>query len=303
LKKLTLTPAHTSRGCSHRCTFCINPILHCGWRGRDPKIVLDEVQDAAERFPGKKVRFWDENFFFSMKRSKEIIDGIMERGLDLEWETTVRADYFKPKKVDDELLPLMKKSGCYKLSFGAESGSQKILDMLKKDVTVDELVYSAQQCSRYDIIPEYSFMTGLPDELYEDTKMTIELMDRLRQASKRVEFIGPQPFRPYPGSPLYNRCLEFGWKAPDSLGKWSELMENQYNYLSPKNFPWIKDPDTIEYLWPYLHYALTDTKTALSSGAKVGKLLKMLFIAAAKTRWKLRYFKHPIEYKLYKRFF
>ena len=301
--RVILAPIHTSRGCPHKCTFCINPITKNRWRAKSAKIVLDELELVVEKFRGIKVRMWDENFFVNKKRAIEIIDGINERGIDCEWETTVRSDYFRPNFLGEEFLAKLKKSGCYKLCFGAESGSQKILEMLCKGVSVEQIIESASQCKKFGIIPEYSFMIGLPEESLDDMKKTIQLINKLLKVNDDTEFIGPQPFRPYPGSPLYNKCVaDYGWKSPNTLREWSALMEKEWGYLSSKNFSWVENPDFVDALWPYLHYALTDFTTALGSGVEVNKILKIMFILSAKIRFRFKYFNHPIEYKIAKRF-
>jgi len=295
MNKIKLLPSHTSRGCSHRCAYCINPITGCGWRGMSPKRVLDELEQVAKKYPGRKIRFWDENFFNNPKRSKEIMQGIIDRGLKVEWETTVRGDYFT-KVITDEYLQLIKDSGCYKFCFGAESGSPRILRMIKKDVSTDQLVLSAKKSKEFGITPEYSFMIGLPNETKEDMLLTIDAFARLYEANPNAEFIGPQPYRPYPGSPLDNECEAFGWKAPDSLQAWSDLMETEWSYISVTKLPWVNEPDFVEAIWAYMNFALTPETRLMEGGIKVNNLFKRLFITASKLRWKFKYFDFPIEY-------
>lgn len=300
LKRLKLIPAHTSRGCPHRCAFCINSVTKNYWRAMNAEKVLNELELIKECFSSKKIRFWDENFFPNKKRVKEIIEGMIEMDLDIQWETTIRADYFKPNYVNDEFLSQLIKSGCYKLAFGAESGSQRILDILKKDITINDLINSATQCAKYDIISEYSFMIGLPGETYSDIMKTISLIERLIKLNKKTEILGPQPFRPYPGSSLYNECVLSGWRVPTSLREWSIVMENEWDYLSPENFPWISDPIFIESIWPYIRFGTDSIIAGLNSSINTNKFFKLLFILAAKLRWEFKYFKHPIEYKIAK---
>ncbi|MEK7167571.1 MAG: radical SAM protein, partial [Patescibacteria group bacterium] len=135
LEKLYLIPSLTSRGCPHRCTFCINAILCNRWRPRTAEQVLTDLKTIKEKeyFKNKKIRFWDENFFVDITRAKKIVSGMIENNLGIPWETTVRADYLRPGMVDEDFLFQLKKSGCYLLSFGAESGSPRILEKIKKE--------------------------------------------------------------------------------------------------------------------------------------------------------------------------
>lgn len=305
LESLLLVPSLTSRGCPHRCTFCINAILKNRWRPRSVEQVLNDLKiiKTKEYFRGKKLRFWDENFFVDVKRAKAIIDGIIERNLVIPWETTIRVDYLRPGMVDDEFMSELKKSGCYLFSFGAESGSPLILKKIKKDVTPEQVVESAKMCLRHDIIPQYSFMIGLPGETKEDMMMTLNLIDDLiALGDDRVQILGPQAFRPYPGSDLYEECLAAGWQAPDSLEQWSHLIENELSYLTVRNFPWVKEKDLVESMEAYVRFGAHSVKSAMGSSVKAQKLLKLGFILICQLRWKLKFFAWPIEFKLAKRF-
>jgi len=304
LHNLYLIPSLTSRGCPHLCTFCINAILKNRWRPRTAEQVLQDIKiiKSKEYFKDKKIRFWDENFFVDIKRTKEIIDGMIARNLIIPWETTVRADYIRPGMVDDEFMGKLKKSGCYLLSFGAESGSPRILKKIEKGVVPEEIVNSARMCLKYDIIPQYSFMIGLPGEEKSDMMMTLDLIDKLAKLSDKIQILGPQAFRPYPGSTLYEECIKAGWEAPGSIDEWAHLAENQLSYLAVKNFPWVKDKDFVESMEAYVRFGAHSIESALGSSIKANRMLKLGFVLICKLRWKLKFFTWPVEFKLAKKF-
>ncbi|MDD5547586.1 MAG: radical SAM protein [Candidatus Pacebacteria bacterium] len=304
LERLEMVPTHTSRGCPHRCAFCINAITKNRWRMRSSEQVLSDISiiESKPFFTGKKLRFWDENFFVDLRRVAEIVDGMISKKLIVPWETTIRADYFSLPDLTDEFLAKLKKSGCYLLSFGAESGSIKILRKIDKDITREQILNSARRCLKYGIIPQYSFMVGLPGESREDMNQTISLIDELLKLDARVQILGPQAFRPYPGSPLYEECLLSGWKAPAGLEDWSNAILNEMSYLTPYQFPWVKDPDMVDSLEAYARFGAQSFKSALGSTVTSNKFLKFLFSLVCRLRWKLRFFKWPIEYKLAKKY-
>ncbi len=304
LEKLELVPTHTSRGCPHRCAFCINAITKNRWRMRQAPEVLEDLKIIKSKpwAKGKKLRFWDENFFVDIARVKRIIDGMIERNLVIPWETTMRADYFSRPEVNDNFLEKLRQSGCYLLSFGAESGSAKILKKIDKDITRQQIIDSAKRCLKQDIIPQYSFMVGLPGEKREDINQTISLIDELLALDERVQILGPQAFRPYPGSTLYEECLRSGWQAPRGLKEWSRAITDEISFLTPYQFPWVDDPDLAASLEAYARFGAQNWRSALGSTVKANKFLKVPFIFVCKLRWKLRFFKWPIEYKLAKRF-
>lgn len=304
LEKLSIIPSLTSRGCPHRCTFCINAILGNRWRARTVDQVLDDLKviKSKDYFKGKVLRFWDENFFVDNNRSKAIAKGMIEKNLIIPWETTVRVDYLKEGRIDDDFLATLKKSGCYLLSFGAESGSPLILTKIKKDITPDQIVNSAKMCIKHGITPQYSFMIGLPGETKADMKKTLKVIDRLVKLGDKVQILGPQAFRPYPGSELYKECLEAGWKAPQTLAEWSHLIENELSYLTVKNFPWVKHKDFVESMEAYVRFGAHSIKSAMGSTIQAKGWLKLGFVLIARLRWKLKFFYFPIDFKLAKKF-
>ena len=304
LRNLRLIPSLTSRGCPHFCTFCINAILKNSWRMRTAEQVLCDLEIIKSKayFKDKKLRFWDENFFVDINRAREIVSGMIERNLIIPWETTVRADYIRPGMIDDELMERLRRSGCYLLSFGAESGSLRILEKIKKHITPEQIINSAKMCWRYDIIPQYSFMIGLPGEEKNDMMMTLDLIDKLAKLSEKVQIIGPQAFRPYPGSTLYEECLVAGWQAPRTLDEWAHLAQNQLSYLAVKNFPWVKDKNFVESMEAYVRFGAHSVKSALGSSVSASRILKLGFILICKLRWKLKFFWWPVEFKLAKKF-
>ncbi|MFA6551802.1 MAG: radical SAM protein [Patescibacteria group bacterium] len=304
LRNLYLIPSLTSRGCPHRCTFCINAILKNHWRPRTVEQILRDLEiiKQKEYFRDKKLRFWDENFFVDINRAKQVIDGMIERNLTMPWETTVRADYINEGKIDDEFLAKLKQSGCYLLSFGAESGSPRMLTKIKKDITPEDIIRSARMCLKHDIIPQYSFMIGLPGETKADMMLTLKLIDRLIKLSDQIQILGPQAFRPYPGSELYNECVAAGWQAPQSLAEWSQVSSHELNYLAVKNFPWVEDKDFVESMEAYVRFGAQSIKSAMGSTIKAQTFLKLGFVLLCQLRWKLKFFKWPVEFKLAKKF-
>jgi len=304
LKNLYLVPSLTSRGCPHRCTFCINAILKNKWRPRTADQVIRDLETIKSKvyFKNKKLRFWDENFFVDINRAKTVINTMIDKKIDLEWETTVRCNYLREGMIDNEFLAKLKKSGCYLLSFGAESGCPRILTKIKKDIMPGDVIRSAKMALAQDIIPQYSFMIGLPGETKSDMMATLRLIDKLVKLSDKIQILGPQAFRPYPGSPLYEECVESGWQAPKTLDEWSLLVKDELNYLNIKNFPWVKDKYFVESMEAYVRFGAHSIKSAMGSTVKAQKLLKLGFVLLCKLRWKLKFFFWPIEFKLAKKF-
>lgn len=304
LGNLEIAPTHTSRGCPYRCSFCINAITQNRWRSYSAEEVLEDLKIIKNKFFNNKkkrtLRFWDENFFVDLDRSEKIIQGMIAQNLIMPWETTMRADCCS--RLTDDFLKLLKESGCYLLSFGAESGSPDILKKIDKEISPQQIIDSAKRCLAHNIIPQFSFMVGLPGENDKDIMQTIDLIDKLLKLDRRVQILGPQAFRPYPGSKLYEECLAAGWQAPQTLEEWSGIVKDELNYMSPYKFSWVKNPDLVDSLEAYVRFGAHSIKSALSSTVKANLFLKLPFILLCKLRWKTRFFNWPLEIKLAKKF-
>lgn len=301
ISRIKYAPVHSGRGCSHRCAFCINRIYKNYWRSKRPEQVLEELEMSMKIFKTKKIIFWDENFFQNPSRAKEILNEIVKREMNITWSSNIRANYFTNGFIDDDYLDLIKKAGCEYVATGAESGSQRILDKIQKDMKVKDLIEECKMLTRHNIRPQYSFMIGIPGETKKDMLLTVKLIDKLVKINPNIDLLGPQKFRPYPGGDLYNEVVEAGWKSPSSLEEWAEIMDENWNYLPAKSFPWIKDPDFVESLEVYVSFGARSVKNSLKTSVKVNKVLLIMFIIASKIRWKLKFFNFPIEYKLAQR--
>ncbi len=284
---------NSSRGCPHRCAYCINTVVHKKkWRSKDPEKVLDEIEYYIEKFKVKHIHFLDENFFVNKKRVERIVEGIIERGVDITWQTNVRVDYFRPNYLASDLIEKIRASGCIQLNFGAESGSDLVLKKIKKDATVEQLLRAVRICRDNDIIPNCSFMIGLPGETKEDMKKTIEVIKKIKKINPQAIIIGPQIFRPYPGGELYGECVELGFKHPSNLREWVKM--DPYlstGYVSIEDLPWVDQKKFVEAVSLYTPFATQNLSR--------DKTLKVnLFIVISKIRWSLNLWAFPYEYRI-----
>ena len=208
----------TSRGCPYKCTFCHNLIYNkMSYRKKRPEVVVNELEYIMKNFGPKKIFITDDNIFVNKKRVEEICKGIIEKNLKFQWSGFCRAEYFKD--YDTEFLELLKKSGFTTFSIGGESGSDRILEMIKKEGIVEDVRISARKCSEAGIEAIYSFMWGFPEETEEDFKKTLDLIQELWKM-KHIKVNGLFMLIPYPGTPLYDVCLEHGYPERKSLEEW-----------------------------------------------------------------------------------
>lgn len=195
------TTMQTSRGCPWPCIFCDIPIFNEGkFRARSPEHVLDEFERLQADGYGA-VYFVDDHFLLQPKRIEAICRGIIERGITIQWGAEGRVD-----SVCIELFPLMAKANCRSLMFGIESGSQKILDRLKKEQTLEDIETAVNAAKKGGIeIVHGFFVIGNPDETEEDMRATFRFASKLR-----IDSFGFNRLCVYRGTPLWNEYLQRG---------------------------------------------------------------------------------------------
>ncbi len=306
----------TSRGCPYGCSFCINSLIKEKriWNYWEPIRVIEEVESLLS-LGVKNIAFWDENFFVKKDRVEKILFLIEEKGLKFEWFTNVRADYFREDYINEEFLRRLEKCGLRRIGLGAESGSQKILDYLNKRTTPEQYIKVAKMCSNSKIIPYFSFIIGVPNEDRDDIKETLELIYNIQEACPKAKFAGPQLYRPYPGSTLFNDCVNRGWVPPKTLEEWADNISSNILQSNPFEMPWLEDPEFTRTAWFYSLFLVLSYKKSVShfldycKNNKHGLAIKtlgssaiILISALGKFRYKYNFHRFPLEINLLKKF-
>ncbi|HXQ24527.1 MAG TPA: radical SAM protein [Candidatus Acidoferrales bacterium] len=195
------TTMQTSRGCPWPCIFCDIPIFNEGkWRSRSPQHVIAEFQHLQQLGYGS-VYFVDDHFLLQPKRIEAICQGINDAGVTIQWGCEGRVD-----STAQHLFPAMAKAHCRTLMFGIESGSQKVLDRLKKEQTLAEVETAVTNAKRAGIeIVHGFFVVGNPDETVEDMRATFDFASKLR-----LDTFGFNRLCVYRGTPLWQEYVQRG---------------------------------------------------------------------------------------------
>ena len=226
---------NSSRGCTYRCSFCWDPVMHKRkWRAMSPETVLDHLSRIIRDYGIRGFLFTDDHFFIDMERACLILEGIVRADLRISIsKLQIRADTLC--RLDKAFLQLMVRAGVKRFSIGIESGSQRVLDLIKKDCSVEEIVEANRKLIPYPIVPVFLFMMGLPtetpDELAQSIRLAIRLTDENSNAVKTFNI-----YTPYPGTELYDLAIQLGLKEPQRLEDWA-----RFNFRNiPRESAWIE---------------------------------------------------------------
>ncbi len=179
----------TARGCSGSCNFCCSESL---WgkivRKRDIDDVIREMDSIHNTYGTNQFYLVDDTFTLEKKRVGEFCKKISDRGY--KWGCLTRVD-----KLDENMLEKMACSGCSMIKVGIESGSQNVLDLMNKRITISQIEYAAKLINKHSIPWLAYIMVGVPGEISADVDKTMELINNVRPS-----YISTSIYTPYPGT-------------------------------------------------------------------------------------------------------
>jgi radical SAM superfamily enzyme YgiQ (UPF0313 family) len=221
----------SSQGCRFRCTFCADPAVYGrAWTGLSPARIGDETHALWQRYGFEELAFQDETLFTQPARIDALCEEFLARGAPFHWIGTLRAD--QGERMSDDLFAKARRAGLTRVMIGAESGSQAVLDWMKKDATVPQVLTCAERCARHGIAAIFNFIIGFPDEPEVSVRETLALIKRLR--AMRPDFETPIfYYRPYPGSEIADAALAAGYRFPKTLDEWAD-----FDYVGSRG-PWV----------------------------------------------------------------
>ncbi|MCX8124990.1 MAG: cobalamin-dependent protein [Spirochaetes bacterium] len=191
----------TSRGCSFNCTFCDSPSF---WgrkvRFRDIDDVIDELEVLYKKYGIIYFSIRDDNFTLKKDRVYELSHKMIKKKLYMMWNCQARVD-----AVDEAMLIAMKKAGLEHIQYGVESGSQKILSLYDKKITIEKIIQAATITRNVGVYLSVYLMVGMENETYEDIKKTKKIIHTMLPGDCIVS-----PVALYPGTRLYEKQKEKG---------------------------------------------------------------------------------------------
>jgi radical SAM superfamily enzyme YgiQ (UPF0313 family) len=163
-----------SRGCPYRCSFCSQIYTGETFRTHSAERILAEMERAERQLGAREIILFDETFGAKRGIAMEVCREIPRRGLSFRWNARTRIDL-----LDDELLSAMRAGGCYLLHLGIESGTQRILDRMRKGITIERIESTVRRAKRLGFQVHGYFMLGYPGETRGEVEETLAFSRRL----------------------------------------------------------------------------------------------------------------------------
>jgi radical SAM superfamily enzyme YgiQ (UPF0313 family) len=226
--KYSVIGLNTSRGCPNRCSFCYNKSYNKGYTGFiSAEKIISQIEYMKIQYGAKYIRFQEDNFTFNRKRLREFCRLLIDKKLKITWSCDSRVD------LKEEDVALMAKSGCIAIGLGLETGSQRMLDFIKKDVTVDQMERTFWYFVKNKIRTSVYIIYGYPTETAEDLRMTHEMLERLDNP-----YYMYNRYFPVPGSVLFDYCVTNGLiTPPEKLDEWSGFIVRHSHEGNLSNIP------------------------------------------------------------------
>lgn len=214
-----VTTMMTSRGCPYKCLFCDRPQLGKIFRAISPDKVIVEIKDAMQ-YGIREFLMYDDTFTVNRQRTMDICNKIIKEKLNIQWDIRARVN-----TVDEEMLKKLKKAGCIRVHYGVESGTQKILDILRKGITLEEVEKTFKLTRKLGIETLAYFMIGNPGETKEDIKQTIKFARKIKP-----DYVHITITTPFPATDMYRLALE---KKIIKKDVWLDFASNPTSNFTP----------------------------------------------------------------------
>src|SRR5215472_14376629 len=252
----------TARGCPFHCAWCSSEVFGHSHRQRSPKNVVDEMLMLKQRYNPNIMWISDDVLTINKKWTHEFIREVKARNAQHPYECLSRVDL-----VDREILKGLRETGCFRIWYGAESGSQKILDSMRKGTTVEQVREAARITQEVGMQAGFFILLGYPDETTADIRTTIDFLKETRP-----DVVGTSIAFPIKGTEFYERVEKR--LVPDE--NWSS--RNQNKLLFKGKYPrlyywfaarWLVKEVNIDKMWrmekrPYARIALESAKASVA---------------------------------------
>lgn len=272
----------TSRGCSFKCQYCYNSVTKSRWRSWSVDKVREEVEKIV-KFDISYISFMDDNLAVNAKWLSAVCEILKEK--DILWYGDLRANMVTAENMD-------RFKNCTMVFIGSESGSQQVLDDIRKMIKVEDIFNAARVLNERNMTGTFSWIIGFPQETREEVLATINAVRKVSElmpaAIQRLKI-----FSPYPGSNLYKQTVEKGYRPPATLEDWGRYTREHCDLPYIKNPWWYK---CISYVTFFNFYSQTEIIGSIGSSKPIFRPVIAIYKFLSTYRWKKNFFDFPVEF-------
>ncbi|NQT22516.1 MAG: radical SAM protein, partial [Candidatus Omnitrophica bacterium] len=251
----------TGRGCPYPCTFCAAGVFYGKKpRLRSPKSIASEIKYIREKYGINDFLFWSENSISDRQHIYDLSKEISRQAPGVKWVCNGRVDM-----IDEELLREMKKAGCWMIGYGVEAGTQRVLDLMKKNTKLSDIERAVRLTKNSGIEVTGHVIVGYPGETREDILKTKDFLKKLD-----LDYIQVYCSVPFPGSSLYEETINKGWV---SSSDWSIFEQN----FSVINTPQLSANEVMELRKDMVKSFYLDPRKILKTLLKIKSPREILF--------------------------
>lgn len=294
---------HSSVGCPFKCSFCaVVPIYEARWKGKSAQKIYEDVIRLKHKYGVDSIEFHDNNFFVSEKRVAEFSKLMLHE--NMAWWGEARIDTVD--QFSDETLSLMRKAGCKMIFFGAESGNDNVLLQMDKGgkQSSSQIISFASRMKKFDIVPEYSFVLGLPgpspQAVLDQINAEIAFIKKVKETNPDTEII-IYVYSPVPteGSELYKKITASGFEFPQKLDDWLDPKWLKFDLRKNPLTPWL----TSEMITKIQNFeTVLNAQFPTISDAKLSGFQRKTMKLISKLRYQLDIYALPYEIKILQKF-
>jgi len=251
----------TGRGCPYPCTFCAAKVFY----GIEPRLrswqgIVAEIKYIKKIHGVNNFLFWSENAISDRQHMRDISEGLAREAPGTKWVANGRVDM-----IDRDLLVSMKKAGCWMIGYGVEAGTDRVLSMMKKHITVDDIEKAVKLTKEVGIEVTGHVIVGHPGETREDILETSKLVERLN-----FDYIQVYCSVPFPGSPIYDEAKKMNWI---NTTDWSMFEQN----FSVLDTPYLSSKEVMELRNNMIRDFYLNPKQILKTVRKIKSPREVLF--------------------------
>ncbi|MCC2678692.1 MAG: Radical domain protein [Pseudobdellovibrio sp.] len=194
-------PLISSRGCPYRCTFCSNESMWGPqWISRNPELVLAEIREYIEKYQITNFDFYDLTTIVNRTWTVKFCKLIIDSGLKFTWQL---ASGTRSEAIDEEVATLLGLSGCSNITYAPESGSQAVVERIRKKIDLSKMKKSMRSAVKSGVVCKANILIGFPGEKHSEIFQSFKFI--VEAAATGIHDLSVYPFSPYPGTVLYEQ--------------------------------------------------------------------------------------------------